>query len=222
MPSERFKRLKPKKRNAIRSAILKQLKEAPLEKFSAKKLTQELELAQGSFYGYFSGIDDMVEFVIEDYINFEELEFKSLIEKLKVKNLTSFTDLIYKVTEYAQKNGYLDVLKNLSHGLKLTMNSSFEVLIKDRNEIYNVLEPIAMESMGNEGLGDREKEGFRILFKDAIDMGVLAYRRVMAEIYNDFENRESYIFQFERKIRILISGLTAMMSKIKEEESINV
>lgn len=210
MPSERFNRLKPKKRTAIRDAILKQLREVPLEKFSAKKLTQELELSSGCFYSYFNGIDDMLSFAIEDYIRYEAAEFDVVIEKLKAKDYAELADLIRNVTEYAYKNGYLKVMRNLSYGLKLTMSSSFEVLSRDSGEIYAAFEPIVMNKINKESLNSEKEEYFKKLLKDVISMGVMVYRCAMAEIYCDYDKREEVITEFKRKIRILINGLTVM------------
>lgn len=75
MPTQRFYHIRPKKRAAIKDAIIRQLSEAPIENFSAKKLSEELDLSSGSFSGYFENRADMINYILQDYIDYEEKLF---------------------------------------------------------------------------------------------------------------------------------------------------
>lgn len=66
MPTERFNRLLEEKRKVIREAALKEFARVPFDKASINQIIRNADISRGSFYTYFTGKEDVVEFLLED------------------------------------------------------------------------------------------------------------------------------------------------------------
>ena len=185
MPTQRFYHIRPKKRAAIKDAIIRQLSEVPLEKFSAKKLSEELDLSSGSFSGYFENQADMINYILQDYIDYEEKLFGELLEKIKSNAFSEITEIAEKQVEFAESAGLLPVLKNLFADIKVSMSSSFEYIAKETDEIAEQIQPILMEKIIKEAETDEEK--LRAVINNAVQLAVLSYRYTLTEIYSHYE-----------------------------------
>lgn len=212
MPTQRFYNIRPKKQAAIKAAIIRQLSSGPLEKFSAKKIAEELELATGSFSGYFESREDMVNYVIQDYIDCEERLFKEFLEKLR-KNIftgvTEITEIVEKLTDFAADTGLLPVLNNLFSEIKLSVGSSFEYIAKETMEIMEQVVPLLLEKV--EKRSKMDKEPLCNTIKDVVGLGVLCYRYTLIEIYNDYENKKKILQKFSLQFEIMLAGFLAVI-----------
>lgn len=212
MPTQRFYNIRPKKQAAIKAAIIRQLSFVPLEKFSAKKIAEELELATGSFSGYFESREDMVNYVIQDYIDCEEKLFKEFLEKLRQDAFTGveqITEIIERLTDFAETTGLLPVLKNLFSEIKLSVGSSFEYIAKETTEIIEQIVPLLLEKVKEMLTMDQEMLGTYI--KSAIGLAVLCYRYTLVEIYNNYENKGTILQKFSTQIDMVLRGFIATL-----------
>ncbi len=212
MPTQRFYHIRPKKRAAIKDAIIRQLSEVPLEKFSAKKLSEELDLSSGSFSGYFENRADMINYILQDYIDYEEKLFGELLEKIKSNAFSEITEIVEKLVEFAESAGLLPVLKNLFADIKVSINSSFEYIAQETGEIADQIQPILMEKIIKDAETNEEK--LREVINNAVQLAVLSYRYTLTEIYNHYERKEQYLQMFRLEIQIILEGL---VGKIKKE-----
>ncbi len=64
MPTERFYRLRERKRNTIRKAAMKEFARVPFEKVSINQIIQNAGISRGSFYTYFDGKQDLADYLI--------------------------------------------------------------------------------------------------------------------------------------------------------------
>ncbi|MCD8370054.1 MAG: TetR/AcrR family transcriptional regulator, partial [Clostridiales bacterium] len=64
MPTERFYRLRERKRNTIRKAAMKEFARVPFEKVSINQIIQNAGISRGSFYTYFEGKQDLADYLV--------------------------------------------------------------------------------------------------------------------------------------------------------------
>ena len=211
MPTQRFYHIRPRKRAAIKDAIIRQLSEVPIENFSAKKLSEELDLASGSFSGYFENRADMINYILQDYIDYEEKLFGELLEKIKSNAFSEITEIVEKLVEFAESAGLLPVLKNLFADIKVSINSSFEYIAQETGEIADQIQPILMEKIIKDAETNEEK--LREVINNAVQLAVLSYRYTLTEIYNHYERKEQYLQMFRLEIQIILEGLIDLIKK---------
>lgn len=217
MPTQRFYHIRPKKRAAIKEAILRQLAVAPLEKFSARKVTEELELAAGSFSGYFESREDMVRYILEDYIRYEEKLFFELLEKIRNNAFSEITEIAPKLVDYAEAAGLLPVLKNLFADIKISMNSSFEYIAQEADGIVDKVVPVLAAKIGRR-TGSNEGE-IRAAIQDVVPMCVLCYRYTLTEVYSHYERRQEILEKLNRQFQMIADGFVMTVRSKRREEA---
>lgn len=68
MPTERFYRLSDKKKQRIRDASMEEFTNTPLDKVSINRIIKEADISRGSFYTYFESKWDILNYLVEDYL----------------------------------------------------------------------------------------------------------------------------------------------------------
>ena len=66
MPTERFLHLPDEKRQCIMAAARAELSRVPYEEISINRIVHSAGIARGSFYQYFKGKEDLLEYIIRD------------------------------------------------------------------------------------------------------------------------------------------------------------
>ena len=67
MPTATFFNLPKEKKNKLIAAIREELARVPFEKVSINKIVQAAKIPRGSFYQYFAGKQDMLEYILAEY-----------------------------------------------------------------------------------------------------------------------------------------------------------
>ena len=68
MPTETFFRLPEEKRARLVSAIYQELARVPVTEMSINRIVHQADISRGSFYQYFNGRDDLVDFLIGNFL----------------------------------------------------------------------------------------------------------------------------------------------------------
>ena len=69
MPKDTFYRLPEEKRQRLKRAIIGELARVPFAEVSINRIIQTAEIPRGSFYQYFSGKEDALFYVLQEYKN---------------------------------------------------------------------------------------------------------------------------------------------------------
>lgn len=123
MPTERFEKLKPKKKQLILDSIQDCLEKRDISSLSVKDIADEAEISRGTFYTYFSDIKDCVFTLIVFYLN-------KFFENLKISTKNNNGDFMKTVKEEYQF--FMDFLSNdrakiITRNLGATMNIEMAV-----------------------------------------------------------------------------------------------
>lgn len=206
MPKQRFNKLSAEKKEWIRQGILRQLTETPLDNFSIKKMMAELGMDRRNFLFYFNGIDDMVGFALQDYWEKEEEIYRRIFVQEKIIKFSSINTIICELADYAEKQQYLTILKNISLSMKISVRSSFELLAKDVKSIFFDLMPEVLELITKAGREIKSKKMVEQYCSYLISMCVSLYRNTLAMVFCDFEHKNEMLYSLKMKLETIEIG----------------
>ncbi len=98
MPTERFSHLTESKKLLIREAALKEFSRVPPERVSINRIVQDAGISRGSFYTYFQGKEDLLEYIFAEFIH----RIKAFCNQCLDDSGGDFWALITGLMEYLQ------------------------------------------------------------------------------------------------------------------------
>ena len=138
MPTERFEKLKSKKKQLILDSIQDCLEKKDINSLSVKDIADEAEISRGTFYTYFSDIKDCVFALIVFYLN---KFFVALKESTKNNNgnfLNTIKEEYITIMDYLSNEKSIAITKNLGSTMNIKMAVDYyNGLNKHSSDIYN-------------------------------------------------------------------------------------
>lgn len=135
MPTERFNKLKSRKKQMILDSIQDCLEKKDINAISVQDIANEAEMSRGTFYTYFDDIKDCVFTLIVFYLD-------KFFESLKVAIKKNDGDFIKTVKE--EYNIFMDFLSN-ERTMKITKNVGAAMSVSMAVDYYNGLNRYADE-----------------------------------------------------------------------------
>ena len=216
MPKQRFNKLSEEKRERIRQGILRQLSETTLDNFSIKKMMAELGIDRRNFLFYFNGIDDMVGFALQDYWEKEEETYRRIFVQESNIEFLNIIKIISELTEYAEKQQYLTILKNISLSMKISVKNSFELLTKDVEKIFYDLMPRVYALITRAGREIKNKPLLEKFFSNVISMCILIYRSTLSLVFCDYDHKVELLKSLNTNLEIIETGVKQKIYDLTE------
>jgi AcrR family transcriptional regulator len=199
MPTSTFYNLPPGKRGKLICAIKNEFSRVPFDEVSINKIVHAAEIPRGSFYQYFAGKNDMLEFILLEY---RKQMLTCMQDYLKANNGDIFgmfyevlDNTIDFVTEESGnnfcKNLFADIKINADFYLKIPKNVSGAEEIKELYPFINI-----------DMLDLRESDDFdnmlQILFS--------VCGNTTAEAFMNLSNCENIKKTYKKKLELLKRG----------------
>ena len=119
MPSERFFHLPPEKRERILSAAIQEMTAHPVEELSINRIIQEADIPRGSFYQYFHDKNDLILYILEDFMGLLRERMRQLLQRENGDLIGMFYAAFQETIAYGlQENHYLFFKNTVAHILK--------------------------------------------------------------------------------------------------------
>ncbi|MBP3920616.1 MAG: TetR/AcrR family transcriptional regulator [Bacilli bacterium] len=138
MPTVTFTKLNKEKRNNIIEASLKEFSRVPLKDASINKIIKQAGISRGSFYNYFTDINDLYLYILNRY---KEKMFNIVEETLNNTNgdLVKSTIIVFeKIIDFSISNS---LIKNIFLNINYSIGIENEMI---KNEVdYRLVEIIS-------------------------------------------------------------------------------
>lgn len=199
MPTNTFLNLPKNKQNIIIEASIKEFKRALLIDASINKIIKDAGISRGSFYNYFTDINDLYIYSVNNY----KKDLIEIIKKVLIEtdgDLIEGTKIIYdKIINFCSKDK--DLFKNIF------LNFNYNVSIRNKNYCddlenkYKLVE--LMSTINKQNLKiNNEEELFLII---DIITGFVVHGLI--EIFLDDKYKEIIKEKLEKQLEILKRGI---------------
>ena len=199
MPTQRFLNLKDSKKNAILEAAAHEFARVPYSAVSINQIIKEAEISRGSFYTYFEDKDDLMRYMLREFLEEENGNpFRLCIRLLKDWIKTGSERITFQIH------------RNLLADLSVTgQNQMFGIrgfLMKD--ELYKSF----VEELYNRLDKDRYPTTIETLCY-IVDMAIMILIKSMAMYYQNPSEKETIIQVLTEEMTILERGMCTQTSQ---------
>ncbi|HBL84840.1 MAG: hypothetical protein A2Y17_05100 [Clostridiales bacterium GWF2_38_85] len=199
MPHNTFFNLPDEKRNKLICAIKDEFARVPFDEVSINKIIQAADIPRGSFYQYFEGKNDMLEYILFDYRN-QMLEH---IKNCLIENDGNIFEMFYQILEFSiaftKEEKSNSFCKNLFSDVKVNMRFYKSIPKSPMNKnVENLLKPYINYNMLDIRDDDDFLNMFSILLSVCRDATVDAFMNI-----NDYENIK---LKYQKKLELLKRG----------------
>jgi AcrR family transcriptional regulator len=205
MPTSTFYNLPAEKREKLINAIKDEFMRVPFDEVSINKIVHTAEIPRGSFYQYFTGKNDVLEFILAD---FRQRIIVNLKEYLTMHNGDIF-GMFYEILEYTTgfvleesgnnfyKNIFADIKVNTEFYLKMPHANNESEEIKELRPFINT-----------DVLDLREESDYENMLQ--VLMAVSGH--AIAEVFFNLADCEDIKLNYKKRLELLKRGF------IKEKE----
>ena len=200
MPTETFFRLPEEKRARLVSAIYQELARVPVTEMSINRIVHQADISRGSFYQYFNGRDDLVDFLIGNFLQrvqaFTDAEAAScedcfaLLRRM-IREVRRFGDM-------PENRAFATNM--LAHIRACWSNSSCIVRTKVN---YKAMADWYDQYFDRARLNADSDETFMLI----LDLLFAVFRSSVAEMFAADANADQVIERFDLKLEILQRGM---------------
>lgn len=140
MPKERFYRLPKDKAETIRQAAIREFKRVPPEEASINKIIQAAEISRGSFYTYFEDKDDLLGWLIGDFIEHFRQFYVTGLKQNRGDIWDVFDRILLDTIRWVDEQGLVEIVGNMMKGgsftEQLNNNPEKECMINTENRLH--------------------------------------------------------------------------------------
>ena len=204
MASERFEKLKPKKKKIILDSIANCLSLKSIEELSVIDISKEAEISRGTFYTYFNDKDDAISTFIKD----KENEFIKALKEIILSNKGNLFKSIIEAYDLL-KNHYNEYHKKISKNILNVVNSS--VLINYIHDTMAELDELNAWILDNTDVGKK----YLTTIEDVRNLMELINFTISTAILRLSMNYEITAIDYDVKLKINIikNGIKSKLSK---------
>lgn len=212
MPTERFYRLSQEKADKIKNAAIQEFKRVPPEEASINKIIRSADISRGSFYTYFEDKDDLLEWVMEDFIeHYRQFYVKGLKEN--AGDLWNVLDGVLDNTiRWVAEQGLVEIVGNMmrgSHFAEYLVHGPEEgCRLEEENNaymdmMYQSVDPKCL-SLGVED------------FRELMGMHVASLIIALKAYFADNANLDGLRASYRRRMKLLRYGACPAMETAKQ------
>lgn len=210
MPKPTFFNLTEEKRKKIEAKAINEFAERGFYGARLNNIVQEAGIAKGSFYQYFSDLEDLYTHLM---IMLEQEKMNTIYEKLKKNKTTDvFTQLalIRKAAlQFIHSNGE-EVLKMLSHPIPAFLYASEEIRELREESEKSLYEPLIKEAIAKGEIIDNENLAYAVLSQTgAIVRQYILHKYNLHSLSEIFIDDKVYSDAAERILNFIKQGLKA-------------
>ncbi len=142
MPTQTFFNLSEEKRNRIIEVALNEFAYKPYEKVNVTDIIEKSNIARGSFYQYFKGLDDLYNYLIEHGSEIKQKYVNKQLEGQQLSSMKDFLTVVFKAgLEYAKYHPeYTRMFSLMIRG-----NDSSDVVSKEFSDRLKMSEQIYID-----------------------------------------------------------------------------
>lgn len=129
MIKKTFYNLPDEKRNRIVNAVLKEFSSASTDKVSINRIIKEANISRGSFYQYFDDKVDLVEVLINSFIDKSSESIDSIVMRTDSDMFMVHTELFNLMVELNKNEKFKLLLRNLYKNIKANDDLISEYMI---------------------------------------------------------------------------------------------
>lgn len=141
MPLERFFRLPKEKSETIRKAAIQEFKRVSPDEASINKIIQTAGISRGSFYTYFTDKEDLLKWVMGDFINNYRQFYLEELEANNGNIWYVFDRVLHHTIEWVAEQGLMEIVGNMvrssSFAERSINNPSEECELVEENKNYS-------------------------------------------------------------------------------------
>jgi len=198
MPKNRFFNLPEEKKNRIIKATINELSRVSDFEISINKIIQEAGIPRGSFYQYFEDKNDLIQYIMQDYIQL----LKTWIEKTLKTNegdiFKTINDTLNAIVEFGQESNNVYFLNNVLRELKGNFECPIGIVFKTKEDIFKIM----IENINRETLNISTDQALTCLLEMLFSVLRDAVARNFCNIDNHQDNDEIFVEQ----IKIIKNG----------------
>lgn len=200
MPKETFLNLPEEKKNRILKAIKAEFARVPYDKVSINKIVKNAKIPRGSFYMYFEGKDDMLEYSLSSFYDGIKL---IALESLKENNgdiFALYNDILHYIIDNGLEEEDMDFFSNIFTNQKVKNSIILEYSTYSNRNIY--LKQLNQYLDTKELNIQNENDLYSIM-----DIILAVVQKTIVDIYLDTDKKEEILEEYDRKIAILKQGM---------------
>lgn len=142
MPTQTFFNLSKEKRNRIIEVALNEFAYKPYEKVNVTDIIEKSNIARGSFYQYFKGLDDLYNYLIDHGSEIKQRYVNKHLEGHQLNSMKDFLKVVFKAgLEYAKYHPEYTRM----FSLMIRDNDSSDVVSKEFSERLKMSEKIYID-----------------------------------------------------------------------------
>lgn len=201
MPSQTFLNLPKEKQEVIIEASLNEFKRVLLKDASINKIIANANISRGSFYNYFTDINDIYFYSLNNY---KEILFNMIEKTLKEKkgNLIETTRTLFdKITKFCLEDENKNLFKNIFINLNYQSDIKNKKYYQNIDEKYRLVELISKINISDLKI-KTEEELFYIL--DIVNSIIV---HAIIEIFLDNSIEDEVKEKVSKQLEILKRGI---------------
>ena len=198
MPKNRFFNLPEEKKNRIIKATINELSRVSDFEISINKIIQEAGIPRGSFYQYFEDKNDLIQYIMQDYIQL----LKTWIEKTLKTNegdiFKTINDTLNAIVEFGQESNNVYFLNNVLRELKGNFECPIGIVFKTKEDIFKIM----IENINRETLNISTDQALTCL----LEMLFSVLRDAVARNFYNIDNHQDNDEIFVEQLKIIKNG----------------
>ena len=199
MPNPTFFNIPDEKREKLIQAIKDEFARVSFDEVSINKIIQNAEIPRGSFYQYFNGKNDMLEFILMDYM-------KRMFHHIKdylINNNGNIFDMFYEILDFSisftkEEKDYA-FYKNLFADMKVNT----EFYLKMPKPAMNPNEAAMLKLFINTDMLNLQDEDD---FNNMVCILIVVCRQATVETFMNMDESETIKLKYRKKLELLKRG----------------
>lgn len=197
MPSVRFLNLPQEKRCKIIEAVRTELAQNPVDELSINRIIHNADISRGSFYQYFDGKEDLLEYV---FLDLRHIMIEIINKSIQSNNGDMFdagAEVLDKLIEVGSKSENKKIFVNVFSYMKVTEDMLIDAIANEENFAESFINSI-----------DRSKLKLTSdsNVKDLIRLVIALFRDSMCRCFADMESADEIINDFKKRMEIIKYG----------------
>ena len=119
MPTKTFDNLPQEKKARLIGAIRQELARVPVEEISINKIIARADISRGSYYQYFSGKEDLISLVMQDFGEMLQIAVVESAQKREGDIILIAADVLHTVINFTRQNDNLACYRNVFSFIKI-------------------------------------------------------------------------------------------------------
>lgn len=203
MPTQRFLKLKEKKKQAILDAAVHEFSRVPYSSASINQIIKEADISRGSFYTYFEDKDDLMQYMLR---GFRDSFREKVLCTLRERDGNPFETAVM-LLEAAVEQGENGI------GYRMYRNMLTDLSVMNQNHLFGIkgflFQDHTYKKFVRDIYGCIDKEHYPIdedTLGYVVDMVMLIIMKAITIYYKNVVDKEQLLAVIRREMQILEQG----------------